>query len=66
MIEVTKKEWNKIPYGYKGQWERQIKDNGWQPDLPEEYIGKRTVLSGCISDEIGALLTEDIHFKIID
>jgi len=65
MIIITQKEWDCISDGYKGQWTREIKDNGWQPDLPEEYIGKRTVMSGCISDEIGSLLTEDIHFKIV-
>lgn len=66
LIEVTKEEWDKIPNNYKGKWERHIKDNGWQPDLPEEYIGKRTVMSGCISDELGALLTEGAHFKITE
>lgn len=66
MIKVTNEEWNNIPKDYKGRWERYIKDNGWQPDLPEEYIGKRTVLSGCISDEIGALLTEGVHFEIVE
>lgn len=65
MIKVTKKEWEGIPECYKGKWERQIKDNGWQPDLPEEYIGKRTVLSGCISSELGSLLTEGFHFEIV-
>lgn len=65
MIKVTKQEWNNIHNDYKGQWTRKIKENGWQPDLPEEYIGKRTVLSGCISNEIGSLLTEDIHFQIV-
>lgn len=64
MIKVSKREWNKIPSDYKGKWTRKIKSNGWQPDLPEEYIGKRTVLSGCISDEIGSLLTEGVHFEI--
>lgn len=66
MIKVSKKEWNEIPNVYKGKWTREIKDNGWQPDLPEEYIGKRTVLLGCISNEIGSLLTEGIHFEITE
>lgn len=64
LIQVSQEKWNRIPNDYKGIWERWIKDNGWQPDLPEEYIGKRTVLSGCISDEIGSLLTEGVHFVI--
>lgn len=66
MIKVSKEKWNRIPADYKGIQERWIKENGWQPNLPEEYIGKRTVASGCISDEIGSLLTEDIHFIIVD
>lgn len=66
MINISKEKWDKIPNDYKGKWTREIKENGWQPDLPEEYIGKRTVMSGCISDEIGSLLTEGVHFIIIN
>lgn len=66
MIKVSKKEWNKISSDYKGIWTRELKENGWQPNLPEEYIGKRTVMSGCISEEIGSLLTEGVHFEIIE
>lgn len=65
MIKVTQEKWDGISEDYKGMWTRQIKDNGWQPNLPEEFIGKRTVQSGCISDEIGSLLTESIHFEIV-
>ncbi|MFS0643722.1 hypothetical protein [Siminovitchia sp. 179-K 8D1 HS] len=65
MILVTNKEWNAIPKDYKGKWTRDIRENGWQPDLPESYIDKRNVMSGCISDKMGSLLTEDVHFKII-
>lgn len=65
MIKVTQEEWDRIPHDYKGMWTREIKDNGWQPDLPEEFIGKKTVMSGCICDEIGSLLTESIHFEIV-
>lgn len=66
MIKISKKEWDKIPNDYKGRWTKELKTNGWQPNLPDEYIGKRTVLSGCISNEIGCLLTENIHFKIVE
>lgn len=66
MISVTQEKWNNIPKDYKGIWKREVKDNGWQPDLPEEHIGKRTVLSGCISPEIGSLLTEGVHFEIVN
>lgn len=64
MIKVTKKQWDNISNDYKGKWERWHKDGGWQPDLPENYIGKKTVMSGCVSKEIGSLLTEGIHFII--
>lgn len=65
MIKITKEQWDKIPNDYKGKWERSIKDNGWQPNLPEEYIGKRTVMSGYISDKLGHLFTEGFHFEIV-
>ena len=59
MIKVSKEKWNSIPNDYKGVW----KDyNNEKP----EWIGKRTVLSGCISDELHKLLIEDIHFIIED
>lgn len=63
MIEITKEQWNNIHSDYKGKWEESIRL--WQPDLPVEYIGKRTVMSGCISNKLSGLLTEDIHFKIV-
>jgi len=67
MIQITRKQWEAIPADYKGIWERWLKDNGWQPDLPEEYIGKRTVIEGCITDNCSsALLTEGIHFVVVD
>jgi len=65
MIQITRKQWDTIPEDYKGRWERWIKDNGWQSDLPEEYIGKRTLLD--YDNNIGTvLLTEGIHFIIVD
>jgi len=65
LIRVTKKEWDAIPKNYKGRWDEWIKTQGYQPDLPDEYIGKRTVFEGCITDHAGtALLTEGIHFII--
>lgn len=66
MINVTKKQWDNISDSYKSKWEQWIIDGGWQPDLPIEYIGKHNVLSGCISDELGSLLTEGTHFIIVD
>jgi hypothetical protein len=65
MLQITKKQWEAIPADYKGIWERWVKDNGWQPDLPEEYIGKRTLLD--YNNNSGTvLLTEGMHFIIVD
>ena len=65
MLRITKKQWVTIPEDYKGKWERWVKDSGWQPDLPEEYIGKRTLLD--YNNNSGTvLLTEGIHFIIVD
>ena len=57
MIRVTPEQWRKIHADYKGRWSA---DYAPKP----EYVGKRTVLSGCISNEIGSLLTEGVHFEI--
>jgi hypothetical protein len=66
MIQVTKEEWDKIPADYKGRWEPWLVKGGWQADLPLNYLGKRTVLEGCIAKGHGsALLTEGVHFEIV-
>lgn len=58
MYQITEKQWNEIPEDYKGKWD-------YQPDIPETYIGKRTVFEGCIKSGCGtALITEGIHFEI--
>lgn len=64
MLQITKKQWETISSDYKGIWERWLKDNGWQPDLPEEYIGKRTLLH-YDNNNGTVLLTEGIHFEIV-
>lgn len=67
LIRLSKKEWDEIPNDYKGKWDEWIRTKGYQPDLPDAYIGKRTVFEGCITDHAGtALLTEGIHFIIED
>ncbi|NCB44008.1 MAG: hypothetical protein EOM59_15525 [Clostridia bacterium] len=55
MIQVTQDKWDSIPKEYKGVFSRK--------DFPE-YKGKKTVLSGCISNEVGSLLIEGVHFEI--
>lgn len=56
MVRVSKAKWDKIPKDYKGRW-----DNPRE----ESYIGKRTVLSGCIGEKPGSLLIERIHFEVV-
>jgi hypothetical protein len=63
MIKVTQQQWNKISNDYKGEWDATVFN--YRGDVPKDYIGKRTVLSGCISADKGSLLTEGIHFEIV-
>ena len=30
-----------------------------------EWLGKKVIMSGCISDEPGKLLIEGVHFEIV-
>lgn len=62
MIYITKKKYDNIHDDYKGIWTRNVITG---TDFPPEWYGKKTVLSGCVSSEIGALLIEGTHFKII-
>jgi len=65
ILKISKDKWNSIPEDYKGRWTEYIRDQGFQPELPDEYIGKRTVFEGCLFDLAGAaVLTEGIHFII--
>lgn len=57
IIKVSKEKWDSIPSDYKGVW---ADIYGTHP----EWKGKRTVLSGCISDQIGTLFIEGVHFII--
>ena len=62
MIKVSKEKWNNICSDYKGVWSKFYVE--WN-NLPKDYIGKKTVLSGCIEDKSGTtLLTEGIDFII--
>lgn len=63
MIQVKQSEWDKISPEYKGQWTQELAD--WRGDIPADRVGKRTVCSGCISDELGSLLTEGCSFEIV-
>lgn len=62
MIKVSKDQWNKISNDYKGEWDEAVVN--YREDVPKDFIGKKTVLSGCISEDKGSLLTEGIHFII--
>jgi len=56
LIKITRGDWEKIHRDFKGIWSR--------PDVPT-YVGRRTVLSGCVSDEMDGLLIEGFHFEIV-
>ncbi len=60
MIEISKDEWNSIDSDYKEEW------HDYYGDHPE-WIGKKVVMSGCITNntnELGKLLIEGVHFII--
>ena len=58
MLKITKEQWKAIPNDYKGIW------TGYNNEKPE-WIGKKTVLEGCIINEAStALLIEGVHFEI--
>lgn len=59
MIKVSKEKWDKIPTDYKGTWQDYYNEH-------PEWIGKRVVMSACISNEYGKLLIEGVHFVIED
>ena len=61
MIEISKKEWDSIANDYKGEWQDYYNER-------PEWIGRRVVMSGCISkdpNELGKLLIEGVHFTIV-
>lgn len=62
MLIVSQRTWDGIHHDYRGRWSAEMVE---YQDLPPHYAGKRTVLSGCISDEMGSLLTEGAHFVIL-
>lgn len=59
MIKVSKEKWNSICTDFKGEW------FDYYGDHPE-WLGRKTVMSGCVSDEHGKLLIEGVHFVIED
>lgn len=62
MIKISKVKWDSIHADYKGVWQ------GYYNEHPE-WIGKKVVMSGCITEnpkELGQLLIEGIHFVIED
>lgn len=62
IIKISKAKWDSIYADYKGVWEDYY---GEHP----EWIGRKTVMSSCLSDdptELGKLLIEGVHFVIED
>lgn len=60
LIEVSQEKWDSICSDYKGTWE------DYYDECPE-WKGRKTVMSGCITEEpteLGKLLVEGVHFRI--
>lgn len=58
MIKVSKEKWESICSDYKGEWMNYYNDH-------PEWLGKKVVMSACISDDPGKLLIEGVHFEIV-
>ena len=58
MIKVTREKWDGICSDYKGEWMNYYNEH-------PEWLGRKVVVSGCISDDIGTLYIEGVHFEII-
>ena len=58
MIQVTREKWDSIYHDYKGEWMNYYNDK-------PEWLGRKVVMSGCISDDMGKLYVEGVHFEII-
>lgn len=56
MIQITQEKWDSISWDFKGVFSR-----AGYPEL----LGRKTVLSGAISNELNSLLIEGIHFEVI-
>ena len=57
---ISKEKFDKIDRDYKGVWQDYYGDH-------PEWKGRRTVMSGCISNdpnELGKLLIEGVHFLV--
>lgn len=59
MIKVSKEKWNSIYTDYKGVWHDYYGEN-------PEWLGRKVVMSDCVSNEHGKLLIEGVHFVIED
>ena len=59
MIKVSREKWDSICTDYKGVY------HDYYNEKPE-LIGRKVVMSGCISNEPGKLLIEGVHFIIED
>lgn len=60
LIEVSQEKWDSIGSDYKGIWQ------DYYDECPE-WKGRKTVMSGCITEdptELGKLLVEGVHFRI--
>lgn len=62
IIKISKEQWDATNSDYKGIWQNYHNDH-------PEWIGKRTIMSTCITNnpnELCKLWIEDVHFIITD
>ena len=59
MIRVSKDVWDGIYDDYKGEW------HDYYDEHPE-WLGRKVVMSACISDVPGRLFVEGVDFEIHD
>ena len=64
MLMVTEENFNKISRDYRGEWTESVIN--YRGDVSKKWIGRKTVLEGCLTGKASSrLLTEGIHFKIV-
>ena len=62
MIRITEQEYNAIHTDFRGVWDTERDDLQNWPDVRQQYIGKRTMMS---RDGSCSLLIEGMHFEIV-
>ena len=64
MLIVTEENFNKISSDYRGEWTESVIN--YLGNVSNKWIGRKTVLEGCLTGKSSSrLLTEGVHFRII-